>query len=64
MEEELEQQEVELSNDEIKDYGHEFINTTKTSYAVCERKFIEIDCALPTPKELLSIIQEYFSEGA
>ena len=42
MEKELEQQEVELSNDEI----------------------LEIDCALPTPKELLSIIQEYFSEGA
>ena len=47
----------------LKDYGHEFINTTKTSYALCERKFIEIDCALPTPKELLSIIEDYFNEG-
>ena len=27
-------------------------------------EILEIDSALPTPKELLSIIQEYFSEGA
>ena len=31
------------------------------SYAACEKKFIEIDCALPTPKELLEIISNYFS---
>lgn len=40
----------------LKDYGHKFINQKRLSYIVCDSRFEEIDCALPTPKELLDII--------
>ena len=44
----------------LKSYGHKFINKNRLSYAVCDKEFVESDCALPTIKELLEEIECYF----
>jgi hypothetical protein len=40
----------------LKDYGHRIINQTKKSYVVCAGGFMTIDCALPTPRELITLL--------
>ena len=42
----------------LKEIGHIFLNKTRLSYEVCNKTFVESDCALPTIKELLEFLDE------
>lgn len=42
----------------LKEKGHIFLNKRRLSYQVCEKKFVEIDSALPTIRELVEFLDE------
>lgn len=46
----------------LKKYGHKFINRKHKGIEAYDKRIVEIDCGLPTPRELLEIIQESINE--
>lgn len=55
---------VEENVNYLKSKGHVFLNKTKLSYQVCENKFVEVDSALPSYKELLIYLRNLESNSS
>ncbi len=41
----------------LRENGYQILNVKRRSYLVCENKFTEIECGLPTPLELIGYIK-------